>query len=131
MRLIEWSQRQLARDAANSPKVAVLFLVTAAGWFALDQAGVEDLASPWLAMPLLPLALIYIAERLGTFLWFRGMTLPCLCVLTASTALIWVLNARSPLPSVFAYAVLTGFVAAWGFLMFRMWTFDPDERQVH
>jgi hypothetical protein len=111
--------------------VAALFLIAAGGWFALDAAGVEDLASPWLVLPLLPLALIYVVERLGTFQWFRGMTLPCLGVSAASTALVWVLNARSPLPNVFAYAVVAGFVAAWGILMFRMWTFEPVERQVH
>lgn len=130
MHLFEWSHRQLARDAANSPKVAALFIIAADGWFTLDQAGVKDLGSPWIVVPLLPVFLIYVAERRGKFLWFRGMTSPCLYVLAATTALIWVLNARSPLPSLFAYAVVAGFVAAWGFLMFRVWTFDPVERQV-
>jgi hypothetical protein len=129
MRLIEWSQRQLARDTANSPKVAALFLIAAGGWLALDQLGVEDLASPWLATPLLPLALIYTAERLEKLQWFRGMSLPSLFVLAASTALVWTLNARPPVPSMFAYAAVAGLVAAWGFLIFRMWTFGPGDRK--
>lgn len=128
MNLFEWSHRLLSRDAANSPKVAVLFFIAAGGWFTLDQAGVEDLASPWLAMPLLPIALIYVSERLGKFQWFRGLTSPCLCVLAAATALIWVLNSSSPLPTLLGYVAVAGFVAACGFLMFRIWTVDPAER---
>jgi hypothetical protein len=131
MSLIEGSQRQLARDGANSPKVAALFFIVAGGWLVLDQAGVQDLASPWSAGPLLPLALIYVAERLGKLHWFRGMTLPSLCVMAGLTAMIWVLNAKRPLPSVFAYTVAVGMVAACGFLIFRIWTFDPVKRQGH
>ena len=131
MRLIEWSQRHFARDATNSPKVAALFLIAAGIWFALDLAGVEDLTSPWLALPLLPIVLIYLAERRGKLQCFRGMTLPCLCVFAASITLIWILNVKSPISSVFAYAAAGGFVAAWGFLLFRMWSFDPVKRPVH
>lgn len=128
MSIIDSSKRLLARDAANSPKVAALLFIAAGGWFVLDWVGVRDLASPWLAMPLFLLALIYIAERLGKLQWFRGMTLPSLCVMAGSTSMVWVLNTKSPLPSVFTYAVVAGLIAALGFLIFRMWTFNPVER---
>ena len=94
----------------------------------MDEAGVTDLASPWSLAPLLPLAVICAAERLGKLQWFSGMSLPSLFVMAAATALIWTLNARPPVPSICAYAALAGLAAAWGFLMFRMWTFDPVER---
>lgn len=130
MNLIRLSQDALARHAANSPKVASLFCIAAGVWIVVDWAGVNDLSSPWLALPLLPLALLYLAERLGKLRWFSGMTLPTLCVMAGSIALVWVLNIKPSLPSAIEYAVVGGLIAALAFLMFRMWTFHPVERQV-
>lgn len=124
MNIFELAQRQLARDYANSPKVAALFLVNAAGWFGLDALGFDDLASPWIALTLVPLTLIYFAERVGKLTWFTGMTLPTLLVMAGSVALIWVLNARVPVPTTLAYCVLAGWITTLGFLLFRMWTFE-------
>lgn len=124
MTIMDSSQRFLVRDAANSSKVAALLLIASVGWLSLDYAGLEDLTSPWVALPLFPLGLIYIAERLGKFRWFVGMTLPCLCVLTASVVMTWVVNTKS-LPTVALACSAVGVIAACGFLMVRLFTFSP------
>ncbi|KQM21443.1 hypothetical protein ASE50_13670 [Sphingomonas sp. Leaf5] len=129
MSVIETSQRLLARDATNSPKVAALFLIASAGWLVLDWAGVTEIASLWSALPLLPLALIYFAERRGKLLWFEGMTLPSLCVLAAAVAIAWIFKIKSAVPSALVYAAGAGFITASGFLMIRIWTFVPDRRR--
>lgn len=126
MSILERAQRRLALDYANSPKVAVLFFIHAAGWYALDLVGVHDLANPWLALTLIPNTLIYIAERFGKLQWFRGMTLPSLLVMTASLALDCVLNSEMYVPAFLAYFILAGLLAAFGFLGYRVWTFDPN-----
>lgn len=126
MSIFEGAQRRLALSHANSSKVAVLFFIHAAGWFALDIVGVHDLANPWLALTLIPNTLIYIAERFGKLRWFRGMTLPSLLVMTALLALGCVLDTEMYVPAVLAYIFLAGFLAAFGFLGYRVWTFDPN-----
>jgi hypothetical protein len=125
MNIFERVQRQLALDYANSLKVAVLFFIHAGGWFALDAIGVHDLASPWLVLTLTPNILIYVLERLGRITWFRGMNSPSLLVMALSIAMIFVLNTSFPVPNMLAYCVLAGWIASFGFLMFRMWTFGP------
>ena len=129
--MIELSQRLIARDTKNSPKVAALFLIASGCWFVLDLAGIENLTSPWLAAPLMPIAAIYLMERSGKIHWFKGMTLPSLCVLASVVAFVWVLNSKSPLPTVSMYVALGSFIAASSFLMFRMWTYQPIGRDVH
>ncbi|WP_156348541.1 hypothetical protein [Sphingomonas sp. Leaf23] len=129
--IIELSQRVIARDAKNSPKVAALFIIASGCWFVLDLAGIKDLTIPWLAAPLLPIAAIYLMERSGTIHWFKGMTLPSLCVLASVVAFVWVLKSKYPLPTVSIYVALGSFIAAFSFLMFRMWTYQPIDRDVH
>lgn len=124
-RLVERSGRALDRRDANGPKVGTLLLVWTVGVFAVDRLGVaEDLSSPWLALPLAPVFLIYIAERLGRVTWFQGMTLPTLLVVTTSTVFVWVLNTRYPVPIVLGYFSGAALVAALGFLIVRLWAYD-------
>ncbi len=128
MSIFERAQHQLSRDYANSPKVAVLFFINAAGWFALEAVGVHDLASPWLALTLIPNIVIYVAERQGKLTWFRGMTAPSLLVMAGMVAFVWVFNTELNVPTVFAYCVFVGWLAAFAFLAFRIWTFEtPSE----
>jgi hypothetical protein len=130
MNIFERSQRGLARRDGNGPKVAALFFVDAAAWLALDAAGVNDLTSPWLILPLVPLALIYVGERLGKILWFEGMTLPIFFVTAGSIAFVWVAHASAPVPDALIYFVLTSWIAAFGFLLVRMWTFAPSMKPI-
>jgi len=116
----------LKRRDANGPKVAVLFLIFAAGIFALDAFGVDDLSSPELGLALIPPVLIYLAERLGKIAWFTGLTLPSLLVMAAWMAFIWALNARAPVPSALTYCAVAALIAALGFLLFRLWSFGPN-----
>lgn len=128
MKIFERAQRRLALDYANSLSVAALFLIPAVGFFALDAVGIHALSSPLLALPLLPNILIYMAVRSGRLRWFRGMALPSLLVMTASLALVWLLKTEMQMPAVFAYSALVGLIGAFGFLGYRMWTFDPISR---
>lgn len=125
MDIFEHSARLLGRNYANSPKVSVLLFVFAAGWFALDAIGISDIRSPWTALTLIPVLSIYVAERLGKIRWFVGITLPSLLVMIGMVAFVWVLNAQPPVPAPVTYCVLGAWVAAFGFLMFRTWTFQP------
>ncbi len=126
---IKLSHCLLTRDRVNGFKVAVLFFIAAGGWLLLDWTGFQNLDSAWIVLPLMPIVLIYIAELRGVYIWFRGMTLPSFCVLVATLALNWFFRAKSTLPDAVGYAVLVAFIAAGGFLMFRMWTYGAIERQ--
>ncbi|WP_010408245.1 hypothetical protein [Citromicrobium sp. JLT1363] len=126
MSIVERSQHALALNRTNGLKVAVLFATFGIGCFVLEATGVSDLASPWLAAAILPNALIYIAVRGGKLPWFRGMALPCLLVLVASVALVWALHADILVPTVLSGGVLACWIAASGFLIWRMWTFEPE-----
>ncbi|MDV3456440.1 hypothetical protein RZN05_05550 [Sphingomonas sp. HF-S4] len=123
-------QKMLARESSDSQKVAVLFLIFTAAFYVLAVAGVDDLASPTLAVALVPVALLYMTERLGKVTWFTGMTLPSLLVMAGMIAFLWVLNVRAPVPAVLVYCVLTGWIITMGFLAFRVWTFDHPARPV-
>lgn len=126
MNIFELSQRGVARHSANGPKVAALLFINATAWLALAAMGVDDLASPWMIVTLIPVALIYLAERLGRIRWFEGMTLPTLFAMAGSIAFVWVLNTSAPVPNALIYFVLTGWIAAFSFLLIRIWTFDPS-----
>ena len=126
MNFIGRSQRALAFSHANGLKVAVLFAIFAIGCFVLEAVGVTDLASPWLAATILPNALIHAAVRSGRLPWFKGMALPCLLVVIALVAFVWILNAAVFSPAIVGWAVFACLIAAFGFLIWRMWTFEPE-----
>jgi hypothetical protein len=114
--------RSLRRESENSLKVGVLFFISGLFVLGLDWLGFEELSSPWLGLALLPLALIYCAERLGKLTWFIGMTFPCLLLMAASIGLLWVFNA--PVPAMLEYVVLALWLVAAVFLGIRMWTYE-------
>ena len=130
MNIFERAHHLLSRNYANSPKVAVLFFVHAAGWFALEVIGVNDLASPWLVLTLIPIILIYTAERQHKLKWFRGMTAPSLLVMVGMVAFVWLLNTDLNIPDAFMYCALAGWLAAFAFLAFRIWTFEMPGRPI-
>ena len=123
--MIARAQHSLARRFANGPKVGLLFFFFAIGCFFLDAVGVRHLSNPWFALSLSPNFLIYLAERRGKLVWFRGMVLPSLLVQTASVALVWIMNTNIQLPMTLGYCALASLFAAFGFLLFRMW-FSPS-----
>jgi hypothetical protein len=122
------SRRALARNQANSPKVAVLFLLNAVGWLILDAIGYSALNSPLTLLTLVPHALIYLAERLGKIRWFIGMTGPTFFVLLGMVVIGWVLNSKQPLPDAIAYAVFGVWIFSLCFMGYRIWTFEPSEQ---
>jgi len=126
MNLVGRSKRALALHRANSLKVAVLFTIFAIGCLVLEAVGITDLASPWLAATIVPNALIYAAVSSGRLPWFKGMALPCLPVMVASVAFLWALNTAIVFPAIISWAVLACLIAAFGFLIWRMWTFEPE-----
>jgi len=128
MNIFELSHRGLARNYANSPKVGALFFIDAAAWLVMDMLDVGDFSSPWIIVTLVPVALIYLAERLGKIRWFKGMTLPSLFVMTGSVAFLWVLNVRPQVSSSLIYFVLASWIAAFCFLLVRIWTFDSSKQ---
>jgi len=113
----------LENQCANRLKVGGLFLVYAAAWFCLDMLGVRSLSSPWQFATLAPILAVYLAERSHKLLLFEGMTFPSLLLMTASNALVWVLNAPPKTPALFAYATFALWIGAAAFLFIRLWTF--------
>lgn len=107
----------------NRLKLAVLCLVYAGCVFAIDKAGVHDLASPWLGLAVLPLCAIYLGERIGRIDLFRGISLPALLLFSNSTLLVWLMNTRVKVPLWIGYLVLILFVAALVFTLLRIWAY--------
>lgn len=118
----------------NRLKLAVLSLVYAGCVFAIDKAGVHDLASPWLGLAVLPLFAIYLSERIGWIDLFRGISLPALLLFSNSTLLVWLMNTDTKVPLWIGYLALGLFVATFAFTLLRIWTYrekSPSEVLYH
>lgn len=104
----------------NGAKAGLLFMITATAMFALEASGIHDLSSPWLVLVLTPVAVLYVLEIAGKVVWFKGITLPTLLLLTATIALLWVLNAKEPIKPALAYGFVSIYCLANAFLLVRM-----------
>lgn len=121
-------ERSLSRQLSNRPKVALLFLIWAASGWTLSLFW-NDLGDPRQLIAAIPISVVYLMEKQGTFSWFRGMSLPVLAVALSAHLFILTLNAF-PQPRVWTiYAALAALIAAFSFLIYRMWTVDVGPRR--
>jgi hypothetical protein len=109
----------LKRLKVNQAKVGILMLIVGAGFLGLDAIGIHDLSDTRMALALLPLALLYVAEKRQNIRYFRGMTSPTLLAIGSSIGFVWAVHAR-PLSDALAYFFAGLMVASFAFLLARM-----------
>lgn len=114
----------LTRLRANQSKVGILMLIVAAGLLCLTAIGIRDLSDSRIALPLLPLALLYVAEKCQKICYFRGMTSPTLLATASSVGFVWAVHAR-PSSDTLAYAFASLMAASFAFLLARMTFYEP------
>ena len=114
----------LTRLWVNQAKVGILMLIVAAGLLSLYAIGVGNLSDSRIALSLLPLALLYVAEKSRDVRYFRGMTLPTLLASASSLGFVWAVHAR-PSSDALAYAFAGLMAASFAFLFARITFFEP------
>ncbi|WP_260597303.1 hypothetical protein [Sphingomonas endolithica] len=105
----------LKRLKVNQAKVGILMLIVGAGFLGLDAIGICDLSDSRMALALVPLALLYVAEKRPNIRYFRGMTSPTLL----AVGFVWAIHAR-PSSDALAYVFAGLLAASFAFLLARI-----------
>lgn len=118
--------RALERNQRNGLRVGELLLIFSAGGYAIGFLGQHDVATPLLALPILPIFAIHVAEKRGTMQRYVGLTVPVIFVLAASCCFVWARGAPPEMQAILIIASFITLIAALLFLGIRMWTVEGN-----